>query len=135
MKRRTYHFAYIFRRKKILAIGINGPYDYDSRTRYFGYRYNIHKYKEHSHAHAETDALSKCWGKIMLDSNHTMIVLRLNNRGELYNSQPCSPCQTILDQIGFKEIWWSTNDNVFNNQSNETYVPDLLPYTHHMLEV
>lgn len=126
MKRRTYHFAFIFRRKRIIAIGINRPYDYDSRTKYFGFRYNIPKYKEYSHAHAETDAVSKCWGKTIIDSNHTMIVVRLNSRGELYNSQPCPSCQKILDQIGIKHIWWSNNDQVFNNHANEKYEPQLL---------
>ena len=109
MKRRTYHFAFIFKRKKIISIGMNNPYDFNSRTKYFGYKYNIPKYKVHSHAHAELDALSKCWGKINIDSSYTMVVIRLNSKGEFCDSKPCKNCENILNKIMLKEVWWSNS--------------------------
>jgi len=124
MKRRTYHFAFIFHRKRLIVVGVNGPYDYDSRTIYFGHRFNITKYKHFGHPHAETDAVGKCWGKVTLDSSHTMIVLRINNRGELYNSQPCENCQEMIDQIGFRDVWWSNNEGHFTNPKGQKIVPE-----------
>ena len=113
MRRRTYHFAFIFRRKRIVAVGVNKPHDFDSRTQYFGFRFNIPKYKEYCHAHAEIDALSKCWGKTIIDSNYTMVVVRLNSKGQLCDSKPCHDCQKIINQMTLKQIWWSNKDGTF----------------------
>jgi deoxycytidylate deaminase len=112
---RKYHFAFIFRRKKIISVGINSPHSYDSMTKYFGYRYKIPKYQEYCHAHAEIDAISQCWGRTILDSSYTLIVMRINSIGRLCDSKPCDRCQPVLDRIGLKDVWWSNSQQAFCN--------------------
>jgi hypothetical protein len=46
--------------------------------------------------------------KIM--SKICIIVIRINNKGELCNSRPCIECLDILKMIGIKSIYYS-NDN------------------------
>lgn len=120
-KNRIYHFAFIFKRKRIIAIGMNKPTKFDSKTKYFGIKYNIPKYKKYCYAHAEIDAISKCWGKTLLGSNHTLIVIRINKKRQLCNSKPCVNCQKILNEIALKQIWWSNNEGIFCNNTGNKY--------------
>jgi len=112
---RPYHFAFIYKRNQLISIGVNRPYNPDAKTLYLANKFNVQKYKKYNYAHAETDAISKCWGKVHLNSSFSIVVLRLNKYGELGQSKPCTNCQQILDAIGIKKIWWSTKDgNIVN---------------------
>lgn len=105
-----YHFAFIYRRTKLISMGVNRPTCLCPKTLYFGNRFNIDKYKKYHYAHAETDAIARCWGKTFLDKNHQMVVLRLDKNRKLWDSKPCENCQAILDQIGFRRVWYSTEN-------------------------
>jgi deoxycytidylate deaminase len=111
-----YHFAFIYRRTKLISFGINNPCELCPKTLYFAKRFNIEKYKKFNYRHAEIDAIRKCWGKIFLDSNYQMVVLRLNKNRELLESRPCENCQAVLDEIGIRKVWYSTKKGF------ETYI-------------
>lgn len=111
---RTYHFAFIFKRNKLISVGVNRPYSPDGKALRFGNQFNITKLKKHSFVHAEVDAFSKCWGKVYLDGSYSLVVIRLNKNGELGESKPCSNCQQIIDAIGIKKLWWSTKKGITN---------------------
>lgn len=111
---RCYHFAFIFKRNKLISQGVNRPRKPDAKVLYFGSKFNIQKYKKWHFFHAELDAIQKCWGKIHLNRSYSMVVIRINKDGELKNSKPCENCQNILNQIGLQNIWWSTNKGIVN---------------------
>lgn len=111
-----YHFAFIYRRTKLISFGVNRPTCLCPKILYFGNRFNIDQYKKYYYPHAETDAISRCWGKVFLDKNYQMVVLRLNENRELWESKPCESCQVVLDKIGIRKIWYSTKKGF------ETYI-------------
>lgn len=111
LKYRTYHFAFLFKRNKVISIGTN-QYEPSPKTKRLGERFGIEKYKKYSCPHAETDAISKVWGRVHLDNTYSMVIIRLNRFGKMQNSRPCSACQEILDALDIQDVWWSTQDGI-----------------------
>ena len=54
--------------------------------------------------HAELAALIKAREDV-----ETVVVCRLNKRGELRLSKPCPVCRLALDEAGVDEVWFSTD--------------------------
>ena len=54
--------------------------------------------------HAEIAALIKAREDI-----ETVVVARINKRGELRNSRPCPICKLALEEAGVEEVWFSTD--------------------------
>lgn len=54
--------------------------------------------------HAEIAALIRA-----RDDIETVVVARINKRGELRNSRPCPICRLALEEAQVNEIWFSTD--------------------------
>jgi len=54
--------------------------------------------------HAEMSALVKATEEV-----DTVLVCRVNNRGQLRNSKPCPICSLAIQQANVKTVWYSTN--------------------------
>jgi len=54
--------------------------------------------------HAEIAALIRA-----RDDIETVVVARINKRGELRNSRPCAICRLALEEAEVSEIWFSTD--------------------------
>lgn len=54
--------------------------------------------------HAEIAALIRA-----RDDIETVVVARINKRGELRNSKPCPICRLALEEAEVSEIWFSTD--------------------------
>ena len=81
---KNFHFAFGYRKNKLLAIGQNNP----EKTHTSALRLS-QKFKtniEYPYLHAETDLISRLWGKYYIDKNLKMVIIRLNRNGELRNS-------------------------------------------------
>lgn len=110
-KNKFFHFAFGFRKNKLLAIGQNNPEKTHTQALLLSQRFNLDT--DHPYLHAETDLISRLWGKYYIDSSMRMVVIRLNKRGELRCSKPCERCEQIIQSLGINKIWWSI-DNGFN---------------------
>jgi hypothetical protein len=110
-KNKFFHFAFGFKKSKLLAIGQNNPEKTHPQALMLARRFNTDI--EHPYLHAETDLISRLWGKHYIDGSLKIVVLRLNKRGELRCSKPCEKCSQILNSLGIYKIWWS-EDNGFN---------------------
>lgn len=110
-RNKFFHFAFGYKKNKLLAIGQNNPEKTHTQALIIAKRFNIDS--NHPYLHAETDLISRLWGKYYIDENLKMVVVRLNKRGELRNSKPCEKCSKILDSLGVTKIWWSVH-NGFN---------------------
>jgi hypothetical protein len=110
-KNKFFHFAFGFKKSKLLAIGQNNPEKTHPQALMLARRFNTDM--EHPYLHAETDLISRLWGKHYIDGSLKIVVLRLNKRGELRCSKPCEKCSQILNSLGIHKIWWS-EDNGFN---------------------
>lgn len=110
-KNKFFHFAFAYKRNKLLAMGQNNPEKTHTKALMLAKRFNTKL--EYPHFHAETDLISRLWGKYYIDSSLRMVIIRLNKRGELRCSKPCKRCQSIIESLGINKIWWSI-DNGFN---------------------
>ncbi len=105
---KNFHFAFGYRKNKLLAIGQNNP----EKTHTSALRLS-QKFKtniEYPYLHAETDLISRLWGKYYIDKNLKMVIIRLNRNGELRNSKPCKRCSKIIKALGINKISWSINN-------------------------
>lgn len=110
-KNKFFHFAFGFRKNKLLAIGQNNPEKTHTQALLLSQRFNLDL--EHPYLHAETDLISRLWGKYYIDGSMKMVIIRLNKRGELRCSKPCERCEQIIKSLGIHKVWWSI-DNGFN---------------------
>lgn len=110
-KNKFFHFAFGFKRNKLLAIGQNSPEKTHTKALVLSKRFNTDL--EYPHFHAETDLISRLWGKYYIDSSLKLVIIRLNKHGQLRCSQPCERCSTIIRSLGINKIWWSV-DNGFS---------------------
>ena len=110
-KNKFFHFAFGFRKNKLLAIGQNNPEKTHTQAFMLSKRFNVEL--DHPYLHAETDLISRLWGKYYIDSNLKMVIIRLNKHGQLRCSKPCEHCEAIINALGIHKVWWSI-DNGFN---------------------
>jgi hypothetical protein len=110
-KNKFFHFAFGYKKNKLLAIGQNNPEKTHTQALLLAKRFNVDT--DYPYLHAETDLISRLWGKYYIDETLKVVVIRLNKRGQLRHSKPCEKCDHILKALGIEKIWWSI-DNGFN---------------------
>ena len=113
-KNKFFHFAFGYKKNKLLAIGQNNPEKTHTQALILAQRFNIQN--EYPYLHAETDLISRLWGKHYVDNSLKMVIVRLNKRGQLRCSKPCERCDQIIRSLGLNKVWWST-DNGFDKQT------------------
>ena len=113
-KNKVFHFAFGYRRSKLLAMGQNNPEKTNAKALRLSQRFNTNI--KYPYLHAETDLISRLWGKYYIDKNLSLVVIRLNKNGELRNSKPCKRCNKILKALDITKVWWSIEDG-FNKQA------------------
>ena len=116
-KNKFFHFAFGFRKSKLLAIGQNNPEKTHTQALMLAKRFNTET--DHPYLHAETDLISRLWGKYYIDGSLKMVIIRLNKRGELRCSRPCEKCSQILQTLGIRKVWWSEDNGFCCKQSQE----------------
>ncbi len=107
--KKTFHFAFAWRRNKLLGIGQNNTEKMDSRALKFAKRFGNKKQKRYPYLHSEVDLISRLWGREYIDNKLNIVVVRLNRKLELQNSMPCDSCKTILRVLGPK-VWFSDKE-------------------------
>jgi hypothetical protein len=110
-KNKFFHFAFGYKKNKLLAIGQNNPEKTHTQALLLSQRFNIDN--DYPYLHAETDLISRLWGKYYIDSTLKMVIVRLNKHGQLRCSKPCEKCEQIINALDIKKVWWSI-DNGFN---------------------
>lgn len=96
-KYRCNHIAFIFKGKKILAIGRNSNKTHP--------KINFHEYHEFSRLHAELSACIR-FGKEDC-RKYSLAVLRIDRNGEFNQSKPCPGCQSVIRQLNFKKVFYT----------------------------
>ena len=106
-KNSAFHFAFGFKKNKLIAIGQNDPEKTNTKAIRLSKRFKTDI--KYPYMHAETDLISRLWGKYYIDKSLSVVVVRLNRNGELRNSKPCKRCNKILKALDITKVWWSTN--------------------------
>lgn len=107
-RNKFFHFAFGFRKNKLLAIGQNNP----EKTHTSAYRI-AKKFRvdtTYPYPHAEIDLLARLWNKSYITNDLSIVVLRLNKCGQLRNSKPCQQCRKILSALDITKVYWSTEN-------------------------
>ena len=111
---RRYHFAIAFDVNKPIAIAQNNPVKIDYKAYQIGQKFNIKHYQRYPYVHAESHLVSKLLDTYnAIDTNLSIVVLRINRQAKLLLSKPCTNCQKILDAVGLSKIYWSVDNKTF----------------------
>jgi deoxycytidylate deaminase len=102
------HFAFIARGTRILSIGWN---DLQAKSfkivtngeRPFAVNYPLGGLHAEANAIRKMDDLNDC-------KKATLISIRLSNKKQLRNGCPCEDCMKVIQVVGFKRVYYSTND-------------------------
>lgn len=110
-KNKFFHFAFGYKKNKLLAIGQNNPEKTHPQALVLAKRFNVNL--AYPYFHAETDLISRLWGKHYIDSSLRMVIVRLNKRGQMRCSKPCHRCEQIIKSLDISKIWWSTDNGFY----------------------
>lgn len=99
----SFHVTVVYRKSKMLCIA-NNNYNKNHPYHKFGEYVPTKGGEYFAGIHSETAALIKLGLEDCSDL--TFINLRIDNNGNPAISKPCPNCQKLLDQIGYKKIWF-----------------------------
>ncbi len=99
LEHRCSHIAFLIRCGKIVHIGTNSCKSHPETLKY--------DYKDHQKVgiHAELSVCMKSGRENLKD--YSMVVLRVDRKGNLANSKPCCGCQSVIKQFNIGEVWYS----------------------------
>ena len=99
LEHRCSHIAFLIRRGKIIHIGTNSCKSHPETLKY--------AYKDHQKVgiHAELNVCMKSGKENLKD--YSMVVLRVDRKGNLANSRPCCGCQSVIKQFSIGDVWYS----------------------------
>jgi deoxycytidylate deaminase len=102
---RCKHQAFLLRKNKIVAIGINNTKTHPDNLK-FAYRY-----PQAQGTHAEFKACLK--GNKASYKGYELVVIRVDNNGQLAMSKPCEGCQRMLEHYQVDTIWYTNRKGEF----------------------
>ena len=99
LEHRCSHMAFLIKCGKIVHIGTNSCKSHPKTLEY--------DYKNHQLVglHAELNVCMKSGKENLKD--YSMVVLRVDRRGNLANSKPCCGCQSVIKQFNIGDVWYS----------------------------
>jgi len=100
---RTFHTTFILNKTKLLAVGVNNGKTHPAILKY--------DYWDQAGLHSELSAVIKL-GKEDC-SGLTFVNVRLKKDGMVGNSLPCRGCMSMLNQTGFKKIYFTDEKGDF----------------------
>jgi len=109
---RCRHFSFILDKNKIISIGLNSL-----KTHPKNLKYNyVNKLNENISdivgTHSELSAVIKLGEEDC--SGLTLVNTRINRNDELDFSAPCSGCCDMIQQLNFKNVYFSNNKGKFD---------------------
>jgi len=119
---RCYHYAAAFDGNKMICFTKNNPIKTNARAHRIGEQFNIPKYIEYPYVHAESHLISQLLDRYnIIDSNWSIVVMRINRKGLILGSKPCENCDKLLNAVGLNTIYYSTDSGDFCD-SHENYI-------------
>lgn len=122
---RCYHYAACFDGTKLICFTQNNPIKTHTGAYRIGEDFNLPKYKEFPYYHSESHLVAKLLDRYnTIDSNWSVVVMRINRRGLILGSKPCENCDKLLNAVGLDHIYYSDDhgnfcDNYGNNMEIE----------------
>ena len=108
---KTFHTTFIIRAGNIRAIGINKLNVTHPRNLLLNFRKDGIDYRDNVGVHSELSAVLK-YGQEDC-STCTFVDIRLNVNGGVLQSKTCVGCMSLLHQVGYKRLYYTTHDGQF----------------------
>jgi len=106
---RCKHFSFIFYKNRLLTIGINNPNKTHPKNKKIGFfNRKGEDISDTIGVHSELSAILKLGEEDC--SKLTLVNTRINRNFKLDLSKPCNGCTSLLTQLNFKKIYFSTNN-------------------------
>jgi hypothetical protein len=103
---RAKHFSYIiFRKKTVIAFGVNSAYKTHPLAHKYGYKF--------SSIHSELAAILNFPFPPARLRECKLVNVRLGLDGKVKLSKPCKCCQRLIAAMNFDEVWYTTNNEGF----------------------
>ena len=109
---RCRHFSFILDRNRIISIGLNSLKTHPLNLKYKYVNKNNQSISNIVGTHSELSAVIKL-GKEDC-SKLTLINTRINRNNRLDFSAPCSGCCDMIDQLNFKNVFFSNSEGKFD---------------------
>lgn len=112
LESRTFHTTFIYRKGKLQKIGINST---KTHPRNFDYDYRCRADNKDIRAfvtlHSELSAVLKYGREDCSDC--IFVNVRIDRNGQVAMAKPCSGCQDMLNQVGYKRIFFTNEYGKF----------------------
>lgn len=108
---KTFHTTFILKKNKIQKIGINNDKTHPANLKYRYEGKDGTDIRRFVGVHSELSAILK-YGKEDC-SDCVFINVRIDRNGDTAISKPCMGCQDLLKQVGFKRLFFSTENGNF----------------------
>jgi hypothetical protein len=119
---RRYHFSIAFDGNKPILICQNNPIKVNCKAFKIGQMFNIQTYQEYPYVHSESYLISKLLDRYnSIDTNLSIVNVRINRQGRTLLSKPCDNCQKLLKAVGLHKIYWTTGNTMFQNYDNDVF--------------
>lgn len=109
---KSFHVTFGLHGSKLLAVGINNKKTHTRNLRapYLDRKKNRHV-GDQIGTHSELSCIKKLPGEDL--SHITFVNIRIGKSGVLRIAKPCAGCQFNFKQLGFKKVYYTTNDQTF----------------------
>lgn len=117
---RRYHFTIAFDVNKPILICQNNPIKVNHKAYRIGQQFNIKTYQDFPYVHSESYLISKLLDRYnSIDTNLSIVNVRINRQGIVLFSKPCKNCQQILDAVGLNKLYWSIDRHSFASKHDD----------------
>ncbi len=122
---RRYHFAIAYDGNRPICLSQNNPIKVNAKALRMGQMFNIPTYKEFPFVHAESHLVSQLLDRYnSIDTNLSIVVVRIGRDGRMRLSKPCENCAKILSAVGLNDVYWSVGDNIFEDSDGDKITID-----------
>ena len=118
---RTFHVTFALDKKRPIAIGINSSKTHPNIKKLDYRSAEGEDLRDIARMHSELNCILKLQNKYGIENfkDMTFINIRLDKMGNVRYARPCNGCSHLLQQVGYKKVYYSTDDGKFKDFSEK----------------
>lgn len=108
---KTFHTTFIIKKNRLQKIGINNYKTHPENLKYKYFGKDGTDIRNLVGVHSELSAILKYGEEDCSDC--TFVNIRIDKNGNLTMAKPCVGCQDLLNQVGYKKVYYSNEKGEF----------------------